>query len=511
MKNAHQHTIDQVVGLRTLSADVSARLAEIENEISAIEGDIAALEGIVGPPMVLDTGPSPGYTKIATLKRDAVEQFSVQVDGQLNLFHSEADTQGVTISCNKRGKTGDASAAPVSGDSIVQLRAYAWNGSTYGATGQIQFVAGTQHSGSTAQSYVRAYAVPPSSTTETEVLRGTFDSSGNPMLTMGGATSSYPALKRNAASFDVRLADDSAYAAFTTGTLLAATGGMIMGTTDSASVFAYSFTCKKRGTTGDANAAVATASEVGNFSWQSWNGSAYVTNALMVIKTEEAQSSGHAGAQINFRTTAVGSGSVTNAAYITASHNFVIGATSTNEPASLVKGLVLEAGTAATGDPTSAGAVWVVSGEIQYRTSGSNEGSGQTNRVHNRGAQQAGVGTNYTLTNSAARVTFGTTNAEINLPTAGTYLVIANVSFNAGTTSGDIYSAVLRNLTDSTDIGSAKRFTQASAAPLKFNTTLIEVVTVTALKAVGIFAYNETAARGAVESTTTQVAYVRLF
>lgn len=44
------------------------------------------------------------------------------------------------------------------------------------------------------------------------------------LLQFGGTTSSFPAIKRNAATFDFRLADDSAYAAITSGRIFATNG-----------------------------------------------------------------------------------------------------------------------------------------------------------------------------------------------------------------------------------------------------------------------------------------------
>lgn len=335
--------------------------------------------------------------------------------------------------------------------------------------------------------------------------------SGSEQIKLGGSTSAFPALGNTGATAQFKLADDSNYAGVEAGLITSQTGGYVLNTTDSASVFAYGMLYKKRGTTGDATAAVATASELGNHVWQAWNGAAYQSCAIISVKTAEAQSSGHAGGEIGFRTASISSGSVTNAAFITAAHNFIIGAVNTLEPTSLAKGLVIGDGTAATADPTTASAIWSIAGELQYRTSGSSEGSGVTNHLHNRGASQSGVGTNYTLTNATARVAFGTTNAEINLPTAGTYLVMANVEFIAGTTAADVYSAKLRNLTDSSDIGVNKRHTQESTTAARFNICLHEIVTVTALKAVGIFAFNETGTRGTIDSTTTDIKYIRLF
>lgn len=289
------------------------------------------------------------------------------------------------------------------------------------------------------------------------------------------------------------------------------TGGMLLETVDSATVFAYNFAFQKRGTTGDATAAVANASELGNILWRAWNGASYVSAVGIVAKTTEAQSSGHSGGELQFRTSANASGALAVSVFISSNHNILISNVNTIEPASLVGGLVWKDGTAASGDPTTASAMWSVGGSIQYRTSGASEGSGQTNSLHNRAAEQAGVGSNYTLTNSTAQVAFGTTNAAVTLPTAGTYYIQANVSIINGATADDIYDAKLRNTTDGADIGVNKKVSGGPASG-RVNILLTGLVTVAAAsKVVSIFAFNETAARGTVESTTTDIRYIRLF
>ena len=91
------------------------------------------------------------------------------------------------------------------------------------------------------------------------------------------------------------------------GMVTANTGGILLNTIDSATNFAYTSFFRKRGATGDVNAAVASGAEVGNLAWQSWNGSAYVSNVTMIVKTDQAQSGGNAGGHLEFRVTPIGS------------------------------------------------------------------------------------------------------------------------------------------------------------------------------------------------------------
>lgn len=420
-----------------------------------------------------------------------------------------ADTQGATIRLRKQGTTGNAAAAVAADEGIFQIRALAYDGTTLGAAGRVQVNANGTQTGSNHSSYFRWQACLPGTTTETEIFRVTSLASTGSFITFGGVTASEPALKKNGAVLEVRLADNSNYGSFTSGFQTSTTGGMQMNTDDSATLNAYNYTFQKRGTTGDATAAVGNASEIGNMVWQSWNGAAYVQNASFLAKTTQVQSVGNAGGELQLRTTTNGSTSPAIAAIVSNTKNFLISNVNTVEPASLVGGIVWKDGTAASADPTTASAMWSVGGEIQYRTSGASEGAGQTNRLHNRSGQQAGVGTNYTLTNATAQVAFGTTNATVTLPTAGTYLVQANVSIINGATADDIYDAKLRNTTDSTDIGVNKKVSGGPASG-RVNIVLMELVTIAASKVVTIFAFNETAARGTVESTTTDIRFVRL-
>lgn len=304
---------------------------------------------------------------------------------------------------------------------------------------------------------------------------------------------------------------DTMTGALTAGMLTAATGGLAVITDDSATTFAYPVLYKKRGTTGNAAAAVTNGSELGVIAWQAWNGAAYVTAAQIVARAAQDQSVGNSGGQLSFNTTPNGSASAAVRVIVSNPGNLLLSNVNTTEPASLVGGLVFKDGTAASADPTTGSAIWSIGGALQYRTSGANDGSGATNHLHNRAAQQAGVGTNYTETNSTAQVAFGTTNASVTLPTAGTYLVEANVSIINGATADDIYNAKLRNTTDSLDVGVNKKVSGGPASG-RVNIHLSELVTITAAnKVITIFSHNETAARGTVESTTTDIRYIRLF
>ena len=163
-------------------------------------------------------------------------------------------------------------------------------------------------------------------------------------------------------------------------------------------------------------------------------------------------------------------------------------------------------------DPAVA-AIWAdpSSTQLCYRTTSSSEGSGQTNRFHNRTANQAGVGTNYTLTGSTAKLTFGTTSNSITLPSAGVFLLIAQIAYTADALGAvDVAKFKLYNTTDAATIGTERAITAGVASGTAMVTIIETVTTTAASKVIDIYGYNSTAARGIITSTMTTLNYVRL-
>lgn len=180
-------------------------------------------------------------------------------------------------------------------------------------------------------------------------------------------------------------------------------------------------------------------------------------------------------------------------------------------PTALDKGLYLTNGTAASANPANGSALWSVGGSIQYRTSGTSEGAGGTMSLHNRSSQVVGSGTDYSLTDAAARVDFGGEDPEIVLPTAGTYLIIAEVSVTAGGTANDTYVFKLYDSTAAADITSSQRDLNNAQADKSFHVDLHVTYTVTTASTIQLYGYNSTAARGTVDSDETKLIYVRLY
>lgn len=207
--------------------------------------------------------------------------------------------------------------------------------------------------------------------------------------------------------------------------------------------------------------------------------------------------------------TATVSASVLNDLHI--GDNLFIGNDWSSPLNSLAKGILFTNGTAAAANPTNGAALWVASGELQYRTSAASEGADATMRLHNRASQIVGSGADFAHAGTAyARVDFGGTDPEIALPTAGTYLVTAIVAVTT-TTAGDALSCKFYNSTDAADVASSERTITSINANTTAQMTCQNVVTVTAGKTIQLFAKNATAARGGVTAVTTTVSYVRLY
>lgn len=170
--------------------------------------------------------------------------------------------------------------------------------------------------------------------------------------------------------------------------LTSLTGGIILLTTDSPTTFAYSIFFKKRGTTGDVNAAVTTGTELGNLLWMGWNGTDYITGAAIVVKTDENWTGVANGAHMEFRT--VLPGATLSASKIT------IGPTDI-----AIDLLPLNIG------PTSS---FQLSGTAYFNP-----------------LSVYATGTVYTITAVSSGVTFGTTSPILTINAAGKYALRARV------------------------------------------------------------------------------------
>jgi hypothetical protein len=159
-----------------------------------------------------------------------------------------------------------------------------------------------------------------------------------------------------------------------------------------------------------------------------FGGAAYQTAFRQDVIAAEAFGASAAGADVVWSTCPAGSATLTERLRLTSAGNWLFNGAAA--PASLVNGHVLGNGTAPSADPTNAAVIVPVSGELQYRTAAASEGAGQNNRLHNRGAETEGSGTD-TLSGSFTDVDFGAGALTLTLPAGTAFQVFAMIEFAA--------------------------------------------------------------------------------
>jgi hypothetical protein len=127
-----------------------------------------------------------------------------------------------------------------------------------------------------------------------------------------------------------------------------------------------------------------------------------------------------------------------------------------------------------------------------------------------RYADGVGAGTAYTVTNSYARVTFGTTSLQASLPEAGTYDVTAILEIVNGGTASDVYTAKFYDATNAADITSSERKIDHLPASKTGQLLLKNTITTTGAANVQVYGVNATAARGTITSTRSTLAWVKI-
>lgn len=127
-----------------------------------------------------------------------------------------------------------------------------------------------------------------------------------------------------------------------------------------------------------------------------------------------------------------------------------------------------------------------------------------------KNASVAGVGTDYTMTNSYARATFGTTSLQAALPEAGTYEVVATLEIVNGATASDVYTCKFYDATAAADIASSERKIDHLPASKTGQMTLRNYITVTGASNIQVYGVNATAARGTMQSTRSSIGYVKI-
>lgn len=123
------------------------------------------------------------------------------------------------------------------------------------------------------------------------------------------------------------------------------------------------------------------------------------------------------------------------------------------------------------------------------------------------------VGTDYTVPIAYAQVTFTASEAEVTLPVAGKYLVIATVHVFglAGVAAADIFYAKLRNTTTSGDVAAAVVVANGMTQDLSQTLTISAIVqTSAANETISLWARGSVADKFKVEPDYTSILYVRL-
>lgn len=134
--------------------------------------------------------------------------------------------------------------------------------------------------------------------------------------------------------------------------------------------------------------------------------------------------------------------------------------------------------------------------------------------VTNQNATDTGGTTDYTVTNTYAKVEFGADDLEITLPTAGTYLVWATVAAVCNTGAGTYRTWNLKffNFTTTADVpDSDAQFVMAETAAPGGAFLQARVVTVTDTNVIQLYAMSSlTAAGQTIFFTGSRISYVRL-
>jgi len=125
-------------------------------------------------------------------------------------------------------------------------------------------------------------------------------------------------------------------------------------------------------------------------------------------------------------------------------------------------------------------------------------------------SQVTGAGTEYTLTGSYARVDFGTTDAQVTLSTAGTYLVTAIIGIANNSISAAVHFKFY-NSTDSADVSNSERKQNIQAAVANGQIVLQNLITVNGSKTIQIYGTSPTASADVdVIAAETSISFVKL-
>lgn len=169
-------------------------------------------------------------------------------------------------------------------------------------------------------------------------------------------------------------------------------------------------------------------------------------------------------------------------------------------------------GTNPAANPTNATTQWAVGGEWQYRSSAASEGAGQTNRVHNRAEIGDPNGAdNANLTTTPGVISFDPGGGPypwiITLPTAGTYLLIAEVGITS--TGADNFTS---HFYDPVAVAQLGKIARVSVPATSYgNMSLGAIFTIPASQDVEVWGFSDASSLGMADFVSSSMRWVRLY
>jgi hypothetical protein len=139
------------------------------------------------------------------------------------------------------------------------------------------------------------------------------------------------------------------------------------------------------------------------------------------------------------------------------------------------RGLTITGPQGAKGDKGDTGAMGATGATGSPGATGAAGPAGST--ATNANTTAVGTGADYTMTNAYAKVTFGVTDLEVTLPTAGTYLVMVKLEFLQDSGTKKAWSLKLFNSTTAADVSNSEWNQWFDADPLFNSMTFWALVT----------------------------------
>jgi hypothetical protein len=128
----------------------------------------------------------------------------------------------------------------------------------------------------------------------------------------------------------------------------------------------------------------------------------------------------------------------------------------------------------------------------------------------NSNALLVGGSTNYTFTNSYAKIDFGATDLEATLTTPGTYLFICQIVMTTSGGGTDTFGLKLFNSTTALDVANSEKTFEIESGDRDLITIVTLITTATPSHLIQVYGVNSTAARGTAFFAESTMIYVQL-